>query len=165
MKNISTFLVSMVSVLAFSCLANAEAPNLAQVSLRAFSPYIQFLEQNSRQPADLSKLQAIYLFLNDDFRLPIAEGAYTRLAQMAKQQSTAWLDGLSKAGVQVSGPIRLDAVEGLYAGATLLGLRMTYSEVVTNSAAQVGRVSEAAFVSADFKQFFVDPNARAQLIF
>ncbi len=113
----------------------------------------------------------------------VEESLHEQLLSIAQSQSEVWVDTILEGDVASLGEIRLDEIEELKDGNSLLGYRITYSQQAWSTAdcdlseassdelrssqafAQCaeGRIIESAYVIADLSTYFVDYDALAEL--
>ncbi len=105
---------------------------------------------------------------------------YKTLTSVAFEQAQDWADTILGGDFHAAGQTRLDQVDALYSGETLIGYRITYSEKAwdlsqcgyyqapADQRAEVlascseGRITEASFVSPSFDTFIRDSNQFAE---
>lgn len=100
------------------------------------------------------------------------ENLRLQLLQVAIDQAQVWGDTILEGDYYSEGHTRLDSVAVLFQGEHLIGYRIVYSEKAWSIAdcdfdgadertltnCSEGRIQEATFVSADFKNYFRDEN-------
>lgn len=168
----------MTKLLGLLTFAVLQLPVLAQASHDQFLDYLK--EHEAIVPKNF-QTQEIYSYSMD--LVEVDESLHEQLLSVAQSQSEVWVDTILEGDVASLGDIRLDEIEELKDGNSVLGYRITYSQrawatgdcdlseadsadysrAETFAQCAEGRIYESAFVTADLRTYFVDYDAVANL--
>lgn len=168
----------MTKLLGLLAILILQLPVMAQASHQQFLDYLK--THASTTPANF-EAREIYSYSRDF--VEVDESLHEQLLSIAQSQSEVWVDTILEGDVASLGEIRLDEIEELKDGDSVLGYRITYSQQAWSTAdcdlseatsdelrnpevfAQCaeGRIFESAYVIADLSTYFADYSALAEL--
>lgn len=168
----------MTKLLSLFTVLILQLPTLAQASHERFLDYLKARE--SITPKNF-QTKEVYSYAAD--LVEVDESLHEQLLSIAQSQSEVWVDTILEGDVASLGEIRLDEIEQLMDGKTLLGYRITYSQQAWSTAdcdlseatseelrtpstfAQCaeGRIIESAYATANLSTYFADYDALAEL--
>ncbi len=168
----------MTKLLSLLTIVLLQLPILAQASHERFLDYLK--THASITPANF-QTKEVYSYSAD--LVEVDESLHEQLLSIAQSQSEVWVDTILEGDVAALGEIRLDEIEQLMDGNSLLGYRITYSQQAWSTAncdiseasseelrtpsafAQCaeGRIFESAYATANLATYFADYDALAEL--
>lgn len=168
----------MTKLLGLLTIVFFQLPFSAQASNEQFLDYLK--THASITPANF-KTTEVYSYSTD--LVEVDESLFEQLLSIAQSQSEVWVDTILEGDVASLGDVRLDEIEQLMDGDSLLGYRITYSQQAwatgdcdlskatsedlrkPEAFAQCaeGRIYESAYVTANLSSYFADYDAVAEL--
>ncbi len=148
---------------------------------QAYERFLDYLKTHEQITPRNFQTSQVYNYSED--LVEVDESLHEQLLSIAQSQAQVWGDTILEGDVAALGDIRLDEIEELMDGTSLLGYRITYSQQAWSTAdcdlsdatsedwrnpetfAQCaeGRIYESAFVTANLSTYFADFGAVASL--